>query len=496
MRNSQIRWAIGTWAAAAMLLNCGCNKTEPTTARVDRAGARAPALPLPAAPTAVTAAALPSDPTPTRAEVDGLIQSWLTAQNQGDFPAYERLYADRMTGVRRTGTIVKRLDRANWMAERKRMFVKAMRVEASDVNVTASGGLALVQFTQRFATGSFADEGPKMWTIVRQRGALKIAREEMLASRLLDGQAPVERPEATLLALAYVTERDTWLVVGPPQGATPTAAPELVSRDRPAAARRAVPLAKDSPWRDRDVVLLGPAGEQCRGQVDGAGWLARINPHFGQVQTWRGEEGHKPMPDAEVAAEIWDQGRAAATQAVHIRVYQGDCKGAVWGRASNLAPATVLARATMREGQLYASAMQAVRALPAYQRVQREYAERVPAPRDLYWDQYDGAKAEVVSFSGVGRRLVLVHVRAGEFCGGFGGDQMYAFSVAGTVESPGPLQLISDERSGELQWPTAAADVDGDGDFELIGPTQVWKRSGATWRPVWTVDVPDLDCPC
>ena len=37
------------------------------------------------------------------ADARAVVQRWLEAQNQGDFAAYEKLYAPRFTGVRRSG---------------------------------------------------------------------------------------------------------------------------------------------------------------------------------------------------------------------------------------------------------------------------------------------------------------------------------------------------------------------------------------------------------
>src|SRR5262249_27020631 len=55
-------------------------------------------------------------------EVRALVDAWLAAQNRGDFAAYEKLYAQKFTGVRRSGTRTVSLDRAGWMRDRKRMF--------------------------------------------------------------------------------------------------------------------------------------------------------------------------------------------------------------------------------------------------------------------------------------------------------------------------------------------------------------------------------------
>ena len=58
-------------------------------------------------------------------------------------------------------------------------------------------------FTQTFAQGNFRDSGPKQLVIVREAGALKIASEQMLQSRVLS--SPVAQA---------ATERFRWMTAG------------------------------------------------------------------------------------------------------------------------------------------------------------------------------------------------------------------------------------------------------------------------------------------
>ncbi|MBI5607929.1 MAG: hypothetical protein HY902_03515, partial [Deltaproteobacteria bacterium] len=298
-------------AAAALVASCGKSPpTAPIAAPLPPPGA-------PPAPIAVDASALapvepPGPPTPTQAEVDALVAEWLATQNEGRFADYQVLYAGRMTGVRRTGAVVKRLDRAHWMADRKVMFAKTMQVSIGPVQARLNAQLTQLDFVQKFATGTFADEGPKRLLLVREGGKLRIAREEMLASTLQAGTDVGTPPKTTELALAYTTEHGAWLVIGPPEPATPTAPPQLLSREAITAAWRALPLPRGSEWIQRDVVLYGEQGELCRGQVDDGGLLVRMVPHFGQREQWQGGESGKPMRDRAIATEIWDQAAPAA----------------------------------------------------------------------------------------------------------------------------------------------------------------------------------------
>ena len=71
------------------------------------------------------------DPAPAQA----LVRAWLNAQNQGDFAAYSGLYAERMTGIKRSGPRMRQFNRASWLQDRERMFKKAMQVSVDDLSV-------------------------------------------------------------------------------------------------------------------------------------------------------------------------------------------------------------------------------------------------------------------------------------------------------------------------------------------------------------------------
>ena len=62
----------------------------------------------------------------------GVVDGWLAAQNAGDLAAYDKLYAARFTGIRRSGPRTVRFDRAGWMRDRARMFGKPMTVAKPD----------------------------------------------------------------------------------------------------------------------------------------------------------------------------------------------------------------------------------------------------------------------------------------------------------------------------------------------------------------------------
>ncbi len=121
----------------------------------------------------------------------------------------------------------------------------------------------------------------------------------------------------------------------------------------------------------------------------------------------------------------------------------------------------------------------------------------VPLPRPEQWDRFEEAQPRVVTFrTADGRRLLWMHVAAGSGCGDFFGEFWALWEVQGEGENA-RLRLLSDDRDpGRAVTPRAAADLDGDGKLELIGPDAVLQPAGPTWRPGTSAEVPSMDCPC
>lgn len=130
-------------------------------------------------------ASRPRQVAPAEAAARATVARWLAAQNAGRFDDYAALYAPAFEGVKRVGKTPKKMNRAAWLKDRKAMFKAAMQVGAIDVTVTlpapGTTGGATVDFTQTWASGAFADTGPKR-LVLDAAGAL-IVREELLSSR-------------------------------------------------------------------------------------------------------------------------------------------------------------------------------------------------------------------------------------------------------------------------------------------------------------------------
>ncbi|MBM4342685.1 MAG: nuclear transport factor 2 family protein [Deltaproteobacteria bacterium] len=506
----------GPWIATLALASWACAKSNPAPPAPGAEPSAAVLSAPEAATTAVHAAesateavapaeapspvALPPAPSVTEAEVRGLLDLWLAAQNQGDFATYQGLYAARMTGVRRVGTVRRQFSRAGWMADRKRMFGKAMRVQVQDVQMAIAAGIGQVRFVQTFETGTFRDKGPKAWMVAKQFDTPRIVREEMLGSVVAPGE-PALPPPAEQLALAMRVGASIWLTIDAVPSAV-DASPTLAQQGGVWAA--AAPLdwsGARMPWKDRDVVVYGQTGEVCRGQVVEVAAIARAVPHFGQVQDWtEGPVTRRPAADA-IARAVWDLGKGDAVTAVRVQPYgtpgnRSDCPKALFGRFAQLAAPRFLGRDDTKAGQLRETALATLRAERAFADIQRIYSSEVEPPRALTWDQYQHAVTQVVSFEGRGVRLVVTRAQAGEPCGGFWGSHLAIWTARPRPPDNYTLLLASDPAAGGEVLPEAAVDVDGDGRYELVAPDRVWRQVGPAWRPVRTWTVPDYDCPC
>lgn len=198
-------------AALALALTAGGCRKVPEGARAEARGS--------ATETAADAGA----PAISEADARALVEAWLAAQNQGNFGAYEALYARKFSGVKRSGDRIVRMNRAEWLADRKRMFARPMLVEAAELRVVASRSGVTVGFEQTWSSGAYKDTGPKVMVLSREGGAPRVEREELLASRkLLVDQPAAAGGGATALAsdeppARFATSfrgQAAWLVLG------------------------------------------------------------------------------------------------------------------------------------------------------------------------------------------------------------------------------------------------------------------------------------------
>lgn len=439
-------------------------------------------------------------------EARAVLDAWQKAQNAGDFPAYEALYAARFEGVRRSGTQVAHLDRARWMKERARMMKQKTEVTVKDVTVTALPAGAEIHFLQTWSSESYKDEGDKRIVLSRDKGKLLIVREEMLRSVAYASQAPAtdsfmfvaanteppkRGPGAPLLVLA-TDVRDEWLK-GPPKSRWASGPAAVTEREVDAA--KLPPELKA--WEGRAVELFGPSGVVCEGKVSGFSAIGRVTPHFGTRAQWTGtgdHQGEPPMKEDAIAAEAWSLSKGSGKESgrtltlVVSTAAPETCRTALWGRATK-GPKPALVASEAADAATRALVRAELAKTKEYLAAQKEY-DGMKEPKDpKRWDDFD-AKVDTRIFKTDKETFVTISIHAGNGCGSFGATMSAAFKMSGGALSP------VKPPSGEAFEPTSAGDVDGDGATDFVWAEGLARAKGGAYGEVYRLEIPFLDCGC
>lgn len=441
----------------------------------------------------------------SESEARALLDAWAQAQNRGDFAAYEALYAARLDGVRRTGAVTHRFDRAGWINDRRRMFQTAMQVVARDVAVAPRGEAALVRFTQEFTSGSFHDVGPKEMLLVREGAGVRIAREEMLTSQVSEASAGEPSiPEGAWLPLITVGDHSA-IVLGDADAAQHAAGdPELLTpmnalgdtiMTRAQARTEALPESVRA-LAGATLRMITTGGGACRARLGAFEIVGRVDVHFSTEQRWAGEDVDgrrvRRATRADVAGDAW----GASRRVIAARyTTEGACGEEIAARRESLA-APVVFSARAAEPAVAQRALARLRAMPAWREVQDEYQRQSDAQRGRNWDEVEGAGAQVREWraEGAARRFVTLEasVGGGGLCGAFGAAMTLVFEVGG----PEGLILYADERSPAWFTPSRAVDLDGDGVPEFVTERGLAVKTGTVFRETNPDEFPNLDCGC
>ncbi|MCA9676297.1 MAG: molybdate ABC transporter substrate-binding protein [Myxococcales bacterium] len=426
----------------------------------------------------------PTIPALPRAEVDAVVEAWLAAQNAGDFDAYQALYDDRFGGIKRVGARTWKFDRTGWFKDRGRMFKAPMTVTAEDVEVHVSGPTAVVRLTQTFAQGKFKDTGTKQLVIARAAGGLRIAREEMLASTVLDGPGA-----ATSTAFGVVADQGgTWLVVGRGDDVEGDGA----RTDGGGGDGFAYSV-------NEGVKQLGPAWQKLVGTqvttypsattctIASFHKLYLLTPHFSTEAAWRGDEDgdgtpeSAPLTGAGLLDTVVDAGATDYLVAKLDGCRDTDTVGvlgtsaAAWRQVDDDAAATAAAAAFAK--------------LPTYRSIQDDYASNYGGT-GAWSDDADGAEGGVTIWESPDgkRRLALVEARAGTGCGDFEGSMGAVYRVDG-----GKVSLVSETW---FQPSPTLVDTNGDGQPEIASPEELVGWDGKTYSSLYGLDLGFHDCGC
>jgi ketosteroid isomerase-like protein len=301
------------------------------------------------------------EPLIERKQVEALMTAWLEAQNSGDFAAYAALYTDDFKGVRRSGKQTVRLDQKGWLGERKKMFARPMIVAARDVEIVLGNGRATAKFMQEWSSGKYHDVGPKVIEVSADGSVLKIAREELLVSKIVKTAKPRNLGEtfpiyplwegvvvigADVVNAANLDSTSPKLLEGSVPERDPACdddPPDYEDQDRYWACESSDPdrghatfvatasvdpadLPKDvAAWIGQQVRIGGGDGPGCTATVDRIELYADVETTYAAVTT-RGDD------DASVAEVVLEQGATVVARLT------GGCKGEWAQLASSPAP--------------------------------------------------------------------------------------------------------------------------------------------------------------
>lgn len=420
-----------------------------------------------------------------KAAVQQVIDAWLAAQNTGDFAAYQALYADKMEGVKRVGARTWRFDRKGWLADRERMFKNKMTVGARDVAISGSAAAPVVELTQTFKQGKFADEGQKRFVLAKAGGALRIAREEMVHSVVAGAFAaraggqlwlPIKLEDKPYAVLDDAAS-DDWgegKLRGPFDG------------DYKYALRSATKVPSGASWATRALAVYDASGKKCSATIGTLELIGGGTPHFGEVQMWDGFDGEPKWSNAQRARAVYDMSGPKLIGALQI---DGGCDPVVVVDAASTAKVFTEAPADDKRDE---AAEAAFRKLPAYRSTQSDFV-----------DNYDGKgpwaeTPSIDAFTDGTRTIVVVSAREGDGCGEFYG------AVTGVFESVGgKLKTLSAADQSYLDV-SLVLDVDGDGVVELIGRPDDFSTQSALYQgapgggfaEAESVAFPFKDCGC
>lgn len=218
-------------------------------------------------------------PPVTDALVYDVLQRWLQARNDADFPAYSALYARRFTGVQRRGDALRQLNRAAWLADSALTFTDPTPVVADELELFLGVASASLRFTQG-PTGSSGREGrTKQLVLELEDDKLRITREEELPD-----DSPPAAPR-TLPVYPIINVADAaYLVLGP---ATTVVAPTLSVAAGVYTTLGKTTASEFADWSGKQLRVLTSTGRWCPALGQEVVALAQSVPPASEVAAWR-----------------------------------------------------------------------------------------------------------------------------------------------------------------------------------------------------------------
>ncbi len=437
------------------------------------------------------------------------IDAWVEAQVKGDAAAYAKLYHRDFTGLEGAPPALVRVSRAGWLERSRRALGKHERVRVEKIFLqVVSEKVARVRLTEVRESGGRTVLTRKELTLALRGKALLIRGERSLGAvapeaERLKQAAPVLGQRVVLSA----DPREDW-GTGPVRAEKTPRQSIRVVRD---VALAKLP-AELRAWVGRRVQLLGIKGALCQAKISRLELIGRVE----------GMESETLDDQMHNASRLLVGVLTGAPRA---------CALAFWARSVSL-PAPRVTPALPPEAALKDAALAAFRALPEHRRIQASYRrwQRTPPegqkapkkPKAARWDEADG-KPKVVVLRSSSPSLTLVSVSASAWVSDEEGGCQDSYRTAlwglweveaGAAGKAPRLRLRNRPNEGVSLRPAAMADLDGDGQVEILidefsdrnqpNPTGqylqldhgiLYQREG-TFDDLEGLAVPVLICPC
>lgn len=431
----------------------------------------------------------PQSPWLSNADVESSFGQWLRAQNEADFAAYSRLYAERFTGTKRVAARTSRFNRETWLADREGMFKPGLSVEASDVQITVSGPqLAQVTFVQDFSTPRFKDRGKKQLLFTSTPDGLRVTAEEMLDSTVSQ--------DATIgpAAAVWYVDKNVLHTRSKIAKSTFTTAPTSFTKDDDgvyhltAIGPENVYPATATALSQEPLTLVTSDGKTCGATVKRFYGAVRIVPHFGMPQSWAGQDGQPPASRAEITKQLW---QLAGDEVPLVAEVQAACgtTGLVVKTAAGVPSLSIPKPA---EPTLLTAIRARFAKLPDVKKIEKELPQR-----DRPWFTSDDVEVQIVAGPG-GSRWAVARAHETRECrfitgltAAFELGPNGANEVARTFTFVGePLPLI-----GMLTYPGDSTPTFFTGPRDLSLKYELWRPSAQpALYPLASVSY--FDCPC
>lgn len=422
-----------------------------------------------------------------RAEVDPqvsqLVEKWLAAQNRNDLAAYQALYAADFVGIKNVSGQTLRVDRATWLRERAKVFSEAQHVAVQDLKAAPVLSGWSLTFTQVYESKNYKNIGSKQLELKSSDTGLLINREELVTSlRVLpvgDGDpTPVglgSRPQRDRIYWAFVEHHKVILARDMARYAQGSERQEdYDGRQTTGHASGRVTLRDPSaalPARFRSLTgtplhLHGSVPNTCMAKV-GKLALMTLYPYSG------GLGGPEPPVNPEVLL------------VADLDAPSAECRTAVlFARAADLPPLN-LVKAENLDGAAVTKVKRAFKLTQTYKDAAQRESERIR----------DGTK--IIAVAG---EILSLNPTSWFATMNLSGDDCRVGELAGWALWQGGAGGAAVRRlweaSGELDHLAVAADVDGDGQLEVLTERgQVVGAGYQRWLPSMQVIWPSgLGC--